>query len=141
MSILNGTTLLCNATTPCPLPPVQTNQSTLADQSRFLGVTLGMDPLSSLGLDPYNSSVHIQQYRAVVTLKQVVNMIAYLHLLKLVSVDDHSGACFCKQHPVAVKGNEVPEVLWPVNEDDVAKTQTYSPTEKSLYKDDLCFFF
>lgn len=101
MLILNGTTLLCNATMPCPLP-VPTNHTTL-EQSRFLGVTLGMDPLSSLGLDPHNSTMHIRQYRAVVSLKDVVNMIAFLHLLKIVSEDDHSGACFCNGSPNNLK--------------------------------------
>lgn len=99
MSVINAT--LCNTTissslcVPLVPPPPQHDE-----QERFLGLILGMDPLSVLGRPQLNSTQHIGHYRSAVNLSQVLDMISFLHILTLVSVTDDRGTCVCASSPM-----------------------------------------
>ena len=97
MSVLNITDYVCNTTTTlCPINISKTE----GEQPRFLGFILGMDPLSVLGKTKLNSTDQIHKYHSAVKLSDVIEMTAFLHVLKLVSSEDDSGACFCGGNPI-----------------------------------------
>lgn len=59
-----------------------------------------MDPLSVLAQNQLNSTDHIRRYQSAVNLSQVIEMISFLHILTLVSLEDDSGTCFCGGTPI-----------------------------------------
>lgn len=64
------------------------------EQSRFLGLILGMDPLSllsasNLGFPTTKSTDEINKYRSAVKVKHVVELIAFLHVIKIIYAEDH----------------------------------------------------
>ena len=106
MEVINATDHVCNRTSPlCPhsfynFTNTAETEKVEGSQSRFLGVILGMDPFSLLHkVQHRNSTVEINRYRAEVNVKNVVEMIAFLHVLKIIWEKDHF-PCFYMGQPL-----------------------------------------
>lgn len=106
MEVINATDHVCNWTSPlCPHYVYNfTNTTEKAkvegSQSRFLGGILGMDPLSVLHKIQYrNSTGEINRYRTEVNVKDVVEMIEFLHVLKIIWEEDDI-PCFYMGQPL-----------------------------------------
>ena len=110
MAVINATDHVCNETNPlCPFHfPLASNISlppkSEGEQSRFLGLILGMDPLSllsasNLDLPTIKSTAEVDKYRSAVKMKDAVEMIAFLHVLKIISAEEHV-PCFNYEQPI-----------------------------------------
>ena len=106
MEVSNGTSHVCNWTSPlCPhrvynFTDITEKSKVEGRQSRFFGLILGMDPISMLRptetiAKPFDNGPHydhiqyhngtreINRYRAVVNVKNIVEVFAFLYVLKI----------------------------------------------------------